>query len=311
MTAMKEPKETGGYFELETYGGAAYRDDYIYLNSARNALRYVLRACHVKELYVPAYTCPVIWDAAREEGTRLRFYDVDRGFMPAEEFPADAYILYNDWFGIGKNVRRLAERYPNLITDNAQSFYAEPRGLASIYSPRKFFGLPDGGLLVTAVRLDGELETDVSWRRASHLLKRHDLGAGAGYGDFQENDRALEHQPVMAMSKLTRVLMGNINYGRVKSIRRANFGYLHAALGGINLLTIQDTVCPMAYPLLVESPGLREKLIAERVYVARYWDGVSAPAAKYLCENLLPLPVDQRCGIDDMERIVGIVKAGM
>lgn len=45
---------------------------------------------------------------------------------------------------------RLASRYGgSLIVDNALALYSPARsGVASLYSPRKFSGLPDGGIAV-------------------------------------------------------------------------------------------------------------------------------------------------------------------
>ena len=58
--------------------------------------------------------------------------------------------------------------------------------------------------------------------------------------------------------------------------------------------------------------GLREKLIAARVFVARYWpdalprlsnDCVEAELAEYC----LPLPIDQRYGEEAMQRMITLL----
>ena len=46
----------------------------------------------------------------------------------------------------------------NIIFDNSQAFYSKQYGTAGIYSPRKFFGLPDGGILCTDLNLEEEYE---------------------------------------------------------------------------------------------------------------------------------------------------------
>ena len=307
--------EIGGYFGLECYGAGSYHAGAVELNSGRNALRYLIRAYGIDNIFVPYFTCPAVWDALREEGCSIALYNIDDRFMPTARFPQDAYVLTNDWFGVsGGSVALLAGKYENLIVDNAQSFYAEPGGIGSFYSPSKFFGLPDGGLLVCGKRIEGELPRDASNERAAHLLKRHDLGAGAGYGDFKANEDLLSKQPVMGMSSLTRTLMGNIDYARARRVRLDNFRYLHSELSGINELDIDEDsiVCPMAYPLLLSKKGLREKLIADRIYVARYWDDSGGIVPKgsfsaYLSENLLPLPIDQRYTPEDMVRVINVI----
>ena len=59
--------------------------------------------------------------------------------------------------GIGLlTIQLLNKKYPNLIVDNAQAFYMPHLGLASFYSPRKFFGVADGGYLFCGKKLDEE-----------------------------------------------------------------------------------------------------------------------------------------------------------
>ena len=139
-------KEIGGYFELDPGGGNVPLPDGVLLNSGRNALRHIVRQLKIKSIWVPNYTCPVVWDALKAEQCELRFYSVGEDILPAEKFPHDDFILYTNYFGCcGKNVDMLAAEYPNLIVDCAQAYHAQPKGRASFYSPRKFFGVADGG----------------------------------------------------------------------------------------------------------------------------------------------------------------------
>ena len=55
-------KEIGGYFELERGPFKPYHDG-VYLNSGRNALRYIVRKLGIHKIHVPYYTCPVVFEA--------------------------------------------------------------------------------------------------------------------------------------------------------------------------------------------------------------------------------------------------------
>lgn len=275
----------------------------VYLNSARNALRYIIRAYGIKTMRVPAYTCPVVWDAIGAENCEIRFYDIDDGFMPVHGCGKDDFILYNNWFGVcGKQVEAMAECHPNLIVDNAQAFYSAPKGLACFYSPRKFFGLADGGIAVCAKTAGEEYEQDVSFDRCSHLLKRMDLGAAAGYADFQKNDASLNALPIRKMSALTRAMMGNIDYGVAKAKRLENFHYLEEKLGRRFNLATDDV--PMVYPYITNDDSLRQRLIENKIFVAMYWNG----AQPDLTRKIVPLPIDQRYGLAEMARIVSVIQ---
>ena len=140
MTTNSENKEIGGYFELELPTQKEYWTNALKLNCARNALRYIIRAYTIKEINIPFYTCPVVWQAARSENCKIKFYHLDKNFMPAQNFGENDFVLYTNYFGIcTKNAQILAKKYKNLILDNAQSFFTEKIGLASFNSSRKFF----------------------------------------------------------------------------------------------------------------------------------------------------------------------------
>ncbi len=300
-------KELGGYFELDCAGKEFLHKNGIWLNSGRNALRYILRAYKIKKIVVPYFTCPVVWDAIHDEGCEIEFYEVGRDLLPKRTFPKEAYFLYNNYFGVCDNkVRELASVYPNLIVDNAQALYAQPCGLASFYSPRKFFGLPDGGIAVCSERIELPEERDVSFTRMSHLLKRIDIAsASAGYEDFKINEASLEHAPVLKMSRLTEALMGNLDVNIAKQRRLVNVKRLHEVLHSPWVEQRTEDDVPLVYPLYTErASGLRQRLIANKVYVATYWPGVEQNVA--LRDNVLALPCDQRLTSEDIARIVSI-----
>lgn len=301
--------EIGGYLELETYGAKFYHDNAIRLNSGRNAFRYALRALNVQILHAPHYTCPSVLEAASQEVREVELYEIGHDLMPLEIFAEreGAFILYNNYFGVcDSNVSVMSGLYKNLIVDNAQSFFARPLGVASFYSPRKFFGLPDGGLLIFKEPQEQKevIERDTSFGRMEHLLKRHDLNSSAGYEHFKSNERDVGNLPIRKMSKLTEALMQNINYNKVQEIRNRNFRYLHDKIGSLNKLALNcDNTCPMIYPLFLRRKGVREMLISSKIFVAKYWDLESAYNLD-LREHLIPLPIDQRYSTDDMKRIV-------
>lgn len=304
-------KEIGGYFGLELENRFNNIPiDAIALNSARNALRYVVQAYGIKEIYIPYYTCPVVWEAIEKENCSVKYYHIDNNFMPIEEFPQESFILYTNYFGIcAKNVKELAEKYKNLIVDNAQAFYMPKYGIASFNSIRKFFGVPDGALLFTDKTLDENLEKDISFDRCSHLLKRLDVNAKFGYKDFQINDDKFNNEPIKYMSELTKTIFNSFNTKIVKEKRLQNFKYLHDKLSEKNDLKIvlNENDIPMIYPYMTNDKNLKTKLIKNKIYIPTYW---SMNNKKYsnLIEHLIPLPIDQRNNENDMEYIVEKIK---
>lgn len=307
-------KVIGGYFELECGHAPLYYPDGIYLNLCRSAFRYIVRALGINEIYIPRYTCNVVADAIAKENCKIQNYDIDHDLMPLQEIPTEAFVIYNNYFGVcGHKVEEMARIYPNLIVDNAQAFYSAPDCRAAVYSPRKFFGLPDGGILRGNDIPVLPIEPDNSYTHCSHLLKRHDLGAEAAYNDFAVNDKQLEQSELKAMSPLTLALMGNIAYQRSKKRRLDNFNYLLQHLQTEFPISLAEDDVPMVYPLLHEDgQSLRKKLISNKIFCAGYWPTVSPTVApesiEYnLATNLVNLPIDQRYTLSDMHRILELI----
>lgn len=162
-------KEIGGYFELDPSGGNTPLPVGVLLNSGSNALRHIVRQLKIKSIWVPDYTCHVVWDALRAENCELKIYSMGLDMLPTEKLPRDDFVLYTNYFGCcGKKVEMLAAEYPNLIVDCAQAYHAAPKGRASFCSPRKFFGVADGGIAFGVE--DAAYERDDSASRMCHLI---------------------------------------------------------------------------------------------------------------------------------------------
>lgn len=315
------PAPIGGYFELELPRGGFPHDGGLLLSSGRACLEWVLSRHRPARVHVPRYTCDVVVEPMARLGIPVSLYPVGRDLCPDPVPPVgpDEMLVVNNYFGLQDGqCAALAGRFGRrLIVDCSQAFHAPPPGHGSyaFYTPRKFCGVADGGILVgDDVGCDegGDLPLDRSWERSSHLLRRLDEGARAGYATFQRNDAALTGLPMMRMSPLTRRLLEACDHDGARRRRHANFALLHAALAGRNGFApppSEGFACPMVYPFRNTDPGLRERLIAAGIFVATYWPNVRdwcpPDSIEYgLMRDLLPLPIDQRYDAGDMQRIL-------
>ena len=311
--------EIGGYFSLELSNGNEYHKDAIALNNARAALQYILRAKKYRKIYIPHYICGCVLQPIHAEGVDFEYYSINESFEPIfdKELAEGECFLYVNYFGLCQSVvEQVVRKYDNVIIDSTQAFYASPEdGVDTIYSARKFFGVPDGGYLYTDTLLDETLETDISYQRMEHLLKRIDLSANEGYSSFQENECSLDNSGIKKMSNLTHALLSGINYDAVSEIRRENYQYLDSLIGDSNLIELPELgkQVPMVYPYLTDDENLRGELIQNRVYVANYWNDVLSHVFEESVETkfvkcLLPLPIDQRYGEKEIEFIGDLVR---
>lgn len=317
-------KEIGGYFELELPHSQKefIHSQCVMVNSGRHALEYILKSIEIQitKIWFPYYTCEVALQPIEKLGIKYKFYNINSSLELENEISLQdgEYIIVNNYFGIKDDyIKKLANIYgERLIVDNAQAWYAkEIPGINTIYSPRKFFGIPDGGVVACNGRINIELEEDFSSQRCSHLLKRIDMNAGVGYSDFRTNSQSLCTAPLRRMSKLSHRILSSINFDQVKEIRRSNFQYLHNQLKMTNLLDIPDMEnfeCPMVFPYMTNDTTLRQRLIDNKIFVATYWPNVVEwcmdDSLEYkFAKNLVPLPIDQRYGTDEIDRIIDVI----
>jgi len=311
----------GGYFELELRGGEHYHKDALCLNSARSCFEYVLRARGYKKVYLPYYTCEIVAQPCQLLHVDYEFYHIDRNLEPVvlPELKEEEAFVYTNYFGLKwQCVERLAQHYGSqLIVDNAQAFFAPALpGIDTFYSPRKFFGVPDGAYLYCDAPIGMELPQSHSYDRMSHLLKRVDMGAEAGYADFKCNDEALGSQSIMRMSALTENLLKTIDYVSIIEKRKKNYQLLDQSLRQYNQLnlTCSDEAVPMVYPFLPkQNAELEKKLIENKIFVATYWPNVLEWCEEndweyQLAQQACFLPMDQRYGEEEMLQIINLIE---
>lgn len=298
-------KEIGGYFELDPGLGQSSLPTGALFNSGRNALRHIVRSLGIRTIHVPDYTCSVVYDALRAEGIDMIIYAVGQDMLPAVPFDKRDFVLYTNYFGCcGANVDKLVVLYPNLIVDCAQAYFVTPKGRASFSSCRKFFGVSDGGVAYGCE--EGDYDIDDSSSRQEHLHIRLAESASSGYAKYREAEDSLDDAPIKLMSELTRNAVAKFDLEFAAQKRRANFAYLHNRLHSTFPFAMSEDDVPMVYPYITGDPSLRARLIENKIFVAKYWPGLTS-AADELANRIIPLPIDQRYGEEDMQRIVEVV----
>lgn len=210
-----------------------------FLNCGRNSLRHIIRVYNIKDMYVPYYTCPSVWQAIRKENCKIKFYHIDRDFLPINDFPKNSYVLYTNYFGINsKNVIYMTNKYKNLIVDNAQAYFMPQTGLAGFNSVRKFIAVPDGSIVYTTIETNLNYERDNSFKNMKLTDFRN--------RNFNIND------DIKFVSEKTQELLKNININ--KEARLKHFYEFDKKYKNTNLLKIKlsEFDVPYVYPYLSE-----------------------------------------------------------
>ncbi len=296
--------EIGGYFELENLIHKEYYPEMIALNTARNAVAYLIKTKRIKNIYIPKYLCDSIYKVCEREGCSYEFYEVGEDFQPLfdKELKENEWLYVVNYYGQLTNEIELKERYRRIIFDNVQAFFQKPvHDIDTLYSCRKFFGVPDGAYLSSDAKMETEL--DISKDRMKHILGRYEMTAGEYYSSYVANEDNYYDLPIRSMSKITHNILGAIDYKLVKSKREENFKYLYDRLHHLNGIEVKRVEGPFAYPFYIKGGlGIKKALAEKGIFVASLWPTAYdfGGIARDYAENILPLPCDQRYSIEEM-----------
>ena len=227
--------------------------------------------------------------------------------VPNADFSKDWIYLVN-YYGQLSNekIAEFSESIPNLIVDNVQAFFQQPVAhVLTIYNCRKFFGVADGAYLYSDKILNTKYELDSSYNRMDFLLGRFESSASEFYSKYAANNELFDNEPIKRMSLLTENIMQSVDYEHIKIQRIENFAYFHEQYKTINKLNLKIPTGAFAYPLYIENGAeIRKKLQQEKIYVPTLWPDVfdickESDLEYDYAKNILPLPVDQRYGIEE------------
>lgn len=223
------------------------------------------------------------------------------------------------------------------------SFNAEGRlvgqdGDFSIFSYRKLLPLPDGGVLFANIPSRSvQLNNDWPWRwgflacrlagmTLKSVYERHPAAMRkiCFRNWLLQADRILAKHPVLGSASFwSRRLLWRISIEKAWAQRRWNFLYLlNSLLSDPDAFAVRplyrslpDGACPLGFPLLAQDrDGIRIRLIQQGVYPPIHWelpaviDRHEFSEAHALAARIMTLPIDQRYGKDDIDRMLRLLR---
>jgi dTDP-4-amino-4,6-dideoxygalactose transaminase len=290
--------------------------------TGRAALAALLRHRGIKRVWLPAYVCTNLADGSGD--CEIIWYATgDRLNVVPEALdgvrPGDAVVVI-DYFGRSPSpdVRGFTQNRDILwIEDRAQAVApdADAFGQIVLYSPRKLFGVGDGGILVGDNLPDpvGPEGDDVFTPNDLRAADPDGLDPAPWFHAFRSREAAFDATPA-AISPRTLAALKSIDPARETAARKANWAVLAAALPDLALWRIKTPdFAPLAFPVVVnDAATLSAHMAANRIWCARHWAELPSPQAfaveHALSRQCLSLPLDGRYDSRDMERIVATIR---
>ncbi|WP_429060088.1 hypothetical protein [Aeromonas veronii] len=312
----------GGYNQLaiNNFNSGMELDSQAYkFQSARAALYAYCKTLNIKVLYLPNYICDSIFPALKSLNIKLEIYTLNELLLP-EMLPvikdvSNSRILIVNYFGLlSEQIKNIICSSPQkFIIDNSQALFSEHiDGTTSIYSPRKFLGIPDGGLLRSSEEINMPNTVHDASENVAHLLLRAAGDVNSGYKYFLAAERALDDFLPKRISIISTYLIKCENLSEVKNIRRRNYNLLHAKFKSLNRLQfpINEHV-PLCYPLKLDFnvANICTNLLDSSIYLPRYWrSNYCGKVGQSMFDNTLFLPIDQRLTEDSIRVLSDIVE---
>ena len=295
--------------------------------SARSALAALLRFRGVERLWLPAYCCAALAEAAEERA--LLWYGVDATLGPdlaelGQSVRSGDAVLAIDYFGRSPDAAlvRLARSRPDVlwIEDRAQAMAPDgaPFGDVLLYSPRKLVGVAEGGLLVADCALpapNGPPNRHAAQAQMARAADPDGYDPAAWFPHFGAQEAAFRIDAA-PMHPATRHALRRSAAPALAARRRANAAVLGAHLGDLALWPgLAIGFAPMAFPVRVrDGAAVAASLARVGLFCARHWPSLPSdpdrfPVAHGLAGQLVSLPCDHRYDAADMLRLVAAMHA--
>ena len=122
-----------------------------------------------------------------------------------------------------------------------------------------------------------------------------------------------------AIGKLSAAIQAGLDIKLLKKKRRDNYKVLLEGINnvaGIKVLfdSLPDKVVPLYFPILVDNREQLQSILADNdIYTPVVWPKAdNCPSigdhAELIYKKILCIPIDQRYDVEDMQRIVGVIK---
>lgn len=309
---------------------------HLLLASARSAFTALHRTLRPPTVWLPSFLCGILVRAFADAGARIRFYEIDQGLAIARDDWMDKitdgdlvvfidFFGFNQWEQFGAEARK---RGAWVVEDASHALLNENFCASSHYlilNPRKFAGVPDGGILVAPA---GARLPDIplplppeAWHRdavaASELRAEFDRhgGSRAWFPLFQKTEIEAPLQPCRMSELSSRLTAEVVDWPAHARRRRDNYLALARDLADIALFPeLPNETVPMGFPIRVqERDRIRTMLFAQEIYPPVHWPIAGFvpdeyEASHHLARTIMTLPCDHRYDGTDMARISTLLR---
>ncbi|MEQ8629278.1 hypothetical protein [Ekhidna sp.] len=313
-------KAIGGFLEEEDLSYKSINEsinEKLSFSNGRSALFSILKNTKPQKIYLPYYICDAILQPIKKLEIKYTFILLNEA-LEFEQLPNlkdDEFILGVNYYGLKTQYMKtlLSLFKTRLIIDNSQAFFAPHINTWTFNSLRKFFGVPDGSLLSTPYPIKILRSGVINTPNTSHLELRREGQLEQAYKFYQvsEGEHSVNDFKISAYSSH---VIRQLDFEYVKLKRINNYRFLDEALKTSNNLHLDlNTQVPLYYPYWSKKRIHHQIFWDQMIFVPFLWEECLSRQEdfdfeKKLCQELIPLPIDHRYGLEEMEMIVHTIE---
>ena len=312
-----------------------------YLDSGRSALKLLLKEIKKGEVLLPEYICDSVIRAFSE--FNINYYrlkedltiDLDDFHSRVNDNTRVVYVMH--YFGALQPEEILTQIFLMknqsdfiIIEDTTHSLFSRMQTIGDycICSLRKWFAIPDGGILYSTKPLEFCNMNDL--KRNTNIDKAYGMILKNLYLDGKIESNLLyrkiltdaekkidENKKIMKISSFSEYLLKCHDTIHLTTRRKENYTQLLNEIATIGLkpiVKVEEGLCPFVLPISIDGRDtLREYLIENKVYCAVHWpleitSLYKIKRSRKLSERILSLPIDQRYGLEEMSYLIRVLK---
>jgi len=302
----------------------------ILLFNARSCINLVIDQIKPKNIWLPSYLTQDILDGIKLNIPK-QFYPVNsRLRVSSDDFieliQNEDLFLFIDYFGFPFEktiIKKVKSRNCPIFRDCTQALFHNWKHDDCdfyIYAPRKFLGIPDGGILYCKDELmihqpdPSSPHIETFYKLFCALIMRREFDKYGGdrkwFELYQEGEKELQagNQNMSDISIL--LLKYAFNYEEIKRKRRLNYHTLNQKLSEYAVFPNESpNAVPIGYPISIKHRDqVRFELFKRNIYPPIHWDIKDIVPKRFheshhLSQSIMTLPCDQRYSEDDMNYV--------
>lgn len=331
------PNIIGGMFGLDTTftpipcaAAPFIEPGSLLLANARSGIHILVKELKPARVWMPSYLCGAMLQGVG--ASPVHFYPVDSnlGVSDLASVAERDLVVVIDYFGFPAPAGLIEEarsRGAWVLEDACQALLTAEAGIRSdfvLFSPRKFLGVPEGGVLTSHKDFSvGGLTLEdppAGWalKALEAVLLRRDFDLYGVERRWFTVFKELEQECPVGYFQMSGVaktlLLHSFDYNAIAQRRRDNYLRLSERLAGIAVFpTLPSGVVPLGFPVrLPARDRVRQELFAAEIFPPIHWPISDIVPSQFagshqLSREIMTLPCDQRYAPPDMDRIADLV----